>query len=364
MFKKYVSNTSAPTGTSFNESRGVRYQKYRSFLKPLLYGTYNWRVYFMNQVNSTFFDGGVSFRNKDGGDFKILSAKMFVASEIKGDIEPKNEVTITFDKKTERDVLSNERFWSDEFSFTVSEGEYFVWEWELYGDLIPYNVEPLHSSFAFENGEWIKTQAPCPAFFGIERDVKKTIAFMGDSITAGCGTECDSYTGWVARISEMIKDEYGPWNLGLGYGRCADASTLGSWLEKGLSADIVTLAYGVNDLCSGPYSLGRWSTAGELLKNIEIIVKELRNHGKEVILFSVPPFRFYGEQVYEWKCVNLALPELAKEYGCRYCCIDEALDSELWKCDYIYGDHPNAEGCSRVAEVFKKQFLVDGKWTL
>jgi hypothetical protein len=364
MFKKYVSNTSAPTGTSFNESRGVRYQRYRSFIKPLMYGTYNWRVYYMNQINSTFSDGSVSYRNKDGGEFKILSAKMFVASEIDGAVSPRGEVTVTFDGKKERDVSVNERFWSDEFSFTVSEGEFFVWEWELYGDLIPYNVEPLISSFIYEDGEWKLTEAPCPAFFGIERPVKKTVAFMGDSITAGCGTPRDKYEMWVARIAEMIKDDYASWNLGLGYGRCADCATLDCWLEKGLNADIVTLAYGVNDLCKGPYALGRWSSAGELLKNIETIVKELTRHGKEVILFSIPPFRFQGEQAYEWKCVNLALPELAKIYGCRYCNIDSALDSEMWKCDYIYGDHPNSEGCARVAEVFKSQFLVDGKWDL
>ena len=363
MFKKYVSNTAAPTGTSFCESNGERYYKFRSFLKPLVCGKFAWRVYFMNQVNSTFADGSVSWRNKSGGNFKILSAKIFACNSIDENYEPESFVRVTFDNSEAKDVLSNERFWSDEFVFEVKAGQFFCWEWELYGDEIPYNVEPLTSSFVFDNGKWTQTQAPMPALFGIDRKVKKTVAFMGDSITAGCGTGKDKYEMWSARIADMIKDEYATWNLGLGFARGDDCATLGSWFEKGKEADVIFLAYGVNDFLSGPY-LSKWASGGMMIKTIETIVKNLRSLGKEVIISSVPPFRFPESQRYEWMCVNLAIPRLAKMYGCLFFDIENVLDSEPFKSDYIYGDHPNGIGGAAVAERFKEQFFVNGIWTI
>ncbi len=363
MFKKYVSNTSAPTGTSFCESKGEKYYKFRSFLRPLVCGNLAWRVYFMNQVNSTYADGSASWRNKPGGNFKIISARIFASDSIDSATEPTKFTKITFNGEESKNVCTNERFWSDEFSFEVKEGQYFCWEWELFGDEIPYNIEPLTTSFVFEDGKWIPSAAPMPALFGIDRKVKKTIAFMGDSITAGCGTERDKYEMWAARIADMIKDEYATWNLGLGYGRGDDCATLGSWFEKGKEADVVFLAYGVNDFLAGPY-LSKWASGGMMIKTIETIVKNLRALGKEVIISSVPPFRFPDCQRDEWKCTNLAIPTLAKMYGCRFFDIESALDSEPFKCDYIYGDHPNGVGGKMVAEKFKEQFFVDGEWTI
>ena len=79
----------------------------------------------------------------------------------------------------------------------------------------------------------------------------KSVAFIGDSISQGCGTELDKYEMWVGRIGAMLKDEYAVWNLGLGYSRGSDLANNGSLLYKARQTDIAVLTYGVNDLCSG-----------------------------------------------------------------------------------------------------------------
>jgi hypothetical protein len=36
-----------------------------------------------------------------------------------------------------------------------------------------------------------------PNFIGCDKKIKKRIAFVGDSITQGCGTSLDGYAMWV-----------------------------------------------------------------------------------------------------------------------------------------------------------------------
>jgi len=206
-----------------------------------------------------------------------------------------------------------------------------------------------------------------PNFIGCDKNVRRRIAFIGDSITQGCGTTFDEYDMWVGRIGNMLKDHYAVWNLGLGFSRGSDLATWGSLFYKAKQTDIAILTYGVNDICSGKYGVGRPSTAGEIISFIEETVKRLQAEGVEVILSTVPPFRYDDSKEKEWRCLNMAIPSLAKAYGCRIYDFEASLDvsNEYLGNDYSkYGDHPNGEGGKAAAEAFKKTFFDGKDWTL
>ncbi len=61
----------------------------------------------------------------------------------------------------------------------------------------------------------------------------------------------NSYEHWNAVVAENLGSQYGFWNLGLGYGRAADAATDGAWFFKAKQNDIVVVCYGVNDIFQG-----------------------------------------------------------------------------------------------------------------
>ena len=181
------------------------------------------------------------------------------------------------------------------------------------------------------------------------------------------GTSLDGYAMWVGRIGKMLKDEYAVWNLGLGFSRGSDCATMGSLMYKAKQNDIVVLTYGVNDLLSGKYNAGKRSTAGEILSYIEAIVKELQSAGVEVILSTIPPFRYDEAPLWEWRCINMAIPTLAKIYGCRIYDFEASVDasSKPLGNDYTrYGDHPNDEGGAAAAEAFYNTFFDGKEWTL
>ena len=104
-----------------------------------------------------------------------------------------------------------------------------------------------------------------------------------------------------------------------------------------------------------------------IISYIEAIINELQSEGIEVILSTIPPFR-YDESVYrEWRCLNMAIPYLAKIYGCRIYDFEASLDAsdKVLGNDYSkYGDHPNGEGGLAAAEKFKATFFDGKEWTL
>ena len=90
MFRKYVSNTHCGTGTNYIlEFKENRRFTARAYFKCAVTGQLNHRFFFMNQVNSTFADGSVAYRNKSGGNWKILRALIADGGEIGGlDVTP------------------------------------------------------------------------------------------------------------------------------------------------------------------------------------------------------------------------------------------------------------------------------------
>ena len=124
-------------------------------------------------------------------------------------------------------------------------------------------------------------------------------------------------------------------------------------MRKAKTADIACVAYGVNDLLSGPYGLGRGASADEVLLTIETIVQKLKQNGVRVIVFTIPPFHYEKTVRATWERIDRALPPLCETWGVE--CFDFAavLDAKHPYGDVCnYGPHPNGEGGRLVCEAF------------
>ena len=390
MFRKFVSNVPSGTGTNyildFGESRRIRV---RAYLRVEMPGTFDWRIFYINSVNSTFAGGEQAYRGLPGGDFKILSARIADGGPVGGknvyELAGKaseglpelptleNAVELTFDKDASRIVHPDERIESDAVRLTVQDGHYLAFEWELEGNRIPCTPDSRTLTFV-DTGDGFKADdsqnAPLPAMFACDRPYKKRVAFIGDSITQGCGTTRDAVEMWAGRIAGMMP-ENAVWNLGLGFGRGSDTlfvpegQEYGSWLWKAVQNDVIIVAFGTNDLISGSYhkepSERRSDTAGEYLRTLSTLVGKLKNAGIDVIIATLPPFSYSEKQEDEWRAVNLAIPALAAMYGCRVYDIQAALDPthDLGN-KYPCGAHPDGHGGEIAAEYFRERFLNGG----
>jgi len=365
MFRKYVSNVPVGTGNNFIIQKGepVKFRA-RAYFRPTVYGSFTWRFFFSNTVDSTFADGRTAYRGRSGGNWRILSASLSKAPDSGNDraqdvltkAAPLTDRTaVTFDGSTARDAAPDERFWSDPVSFTVEEGSYLVWEWELEGDGIPFTPDSQLPVFTDWGSGWkFTTDCPLPALLGCDRQVRKRICFLSDSITQGCGTAINGYEMWAAKIAKALGGEYAVWNLGLGYGRGSDCASDGSsWLYKAKQCDTAVLAFGVNDLESGAYGRGRGDTAEEFLETTETIIRLLENAGVEVIAGTIPPFSFRPAMTEQWRAANLAILAFAEREGRRLFDIERALDaSPDFGNQYQYGAHPDGRGGTAAAEAF------------
>ncbi len=377
MFTKYVSNVPLGSGTNYIlDSREPRRYRVRAYLRPIMSGEFNWRIYYVNSVNSTFAGGTTAWCNRSGGKIRLLSAYLADGGAIDGRefndgaSEPETlerARRLTFDGAESCEIAPDAELWSDDVRINIPDGHYIAFEWTLEGDAIP--CTPDHRAAVFvDRGEGFAAgeslNAPLPAMFGCERPYVKRLAFLGDSITQGCGTGRNRYEMWVARISAMMP-EYAVWNLGLGYARAADAATDKCWLQKAKQNDVVVLTLGVNDLLHGSFERGRPSTAGELISDITKIIVALQSAGVEVILSLLPPFDFTEAQKLEWRAVNLAIPELARLYGCKVYNFMSPLEAGgILECRPKYGAHPDGDGGKAAAEEFYRSFHTETGWRL
>ena len=366
MFKKYVSNVPLGTGTNFI-LEGSRHVKVRAYLPVEQPGEFNWRIFYMNTVNSTFADGSVAYFDRSGGNFRIISAKL-ADGGVYGKHEPNTEpdwLLLTFNGESSLDVCPDEQIMSDPVRLCVEPGHSLAFEWELEGEDIPCTPDSQAFTYEYdENGCCPANSCPLPAMFACDRPYKKRVAFLGDSITQGCGTTRGAVEMWAGRIAMML-DGYAVWNLGLGYGRGADCAAGKSWIQKAKQNDVVIMTFGVNDILHGAYKAGHRSSAGEVDDVLEKLIRELQSAGVEVILSMIPPFEFTREQYIEWRAAELSIPRIAELYGCRVYDIESALDADDRLGDkFIYGAHPDGRGGLAAAEKFRDTFFKDGDWKI
>ena len=132
MFNKYYSNVSCGTGNNFilifGENKRI---VARSYFMPERTGEYNYRFFFQNTVNTTFAQGEIAYVNMSGGNWHICSARVGIGAEHGNTDVDISFTPVYFDGKSERDVLPDETFFSDEIRIDVPDNRYLVWEWEI-----------------------------------------------------------------------------------------------------------------------------------------------------------------------------------------------------------------------------------------
>lgn len=355
-FKKYRSNTYAGSGNQlyFNKKED-EISTGRVFYKISVGGEYNYSILFSNIMDSTFADGAVSHKNLICSSWKIHSARvgkgvffdntkdvseMTVADEkTDADVIVSDLKDITFNGEKTKTVMPGEFFSSDPIKLCYEKGEYLCLEITFSGKMIPYHEETLLPVFVKTKKGWKYSKfMPFAGMIGCDREVKARIGFLGDSITQGIGTKENSYLHWNALLSEKIGEEYAFWNLGLGYGRANDAASDGAWLYKAKQNDVIFVCFGVNDILQG-------LPEEQIKKDLEYIVDCLKKAGLKVILQTIPPFCYEGEDIGKWERLNKFIKEELKDkvdfvFDNVRCLGDKNAPS-----DALYGGHPDEEGC-------------------
>ncbi len=298
---------------------------------------------FSDNIDSTFEDGSHSRAGDTLGGWKLLFAAISVTEKPDPHVTVK-ERPLSFEGKGWKAVQKGEWFASDPLEVQGKKGDYLRLHLIFEGGKIPCLKETLLDSYRMVDGKWVfSADTPLASMIGGARKVKAKIAFLGDSITEGIGTQPGSYEGFVPQIASMLGEEYAVWNLGIGYARAADAARNGSFLLKATSCDGVVLCLGTNDLL-------QTGDPKQLIENLRSVVSLLDSAGKRLLVQALPPFDYEGEAIEKWKSVNRFIRE---ELGRKFPVFDPvpflSPDKEH---PYIavYGGHPNAEGCRKWAD--------------
>ena len=355
-FTTYVSNTVVSTGNNFYIEKAENIT-YRAYLPVEQYGELEYKFFFTNMVDSTYAKGKDAFVGKDGGAYTVSNA---VIADGGTSTEDKitNRTPVTFGGKETKEVTADESYWSDPVTMNIPEGHYMVWEWTVSGEGIPCNkMSSLTSTASSADGETFEfcDEIPLPQIIGAKRDVKHTVAAIGDSITQGCQTEQMKYEFWASKISTQLGSDVAFFNCGLGWARASDAASNENWLSRVSQYDTVIVAFGTNDIVSGKYG-GKKSSAEEIDEYLDALVSYLTENGCDVILFNAPPQNFKKTNEGIRTALNEKIPAIAEKYGAKFFDFSALLSTEDEPGKAVYGGHPNGEGGTVVADAFVKQF--------
>ena len=353
-FDQFKSNTYAGSGNQlYFEMNEDEIRTGRVFYKISVGGEYNYSMLFSNIIDSTYADGSISHKNLICESWTIHSAMIgrcrnldmseniseLVMDEENADIKVFEFKPITFDGEKSKEVMPGEFFSSDPVKCMYEKDEYLCLEMTFSGKMIPYHEETLLPVFVKENGRWKYSKfMPFAGMVGCDRKVKGQIAYLGDSITQGIGTKPNSYLHWNAILSEKLGSNYSYWNLGLGFGRANDAASDGAWLYKAKQNDIVFVCYGVNDILKN-------QPEEQIKTDLTAIVKILKNECKKVILQTIPPFDYQGEDIKKWERLNLYILTELKDKVDFVFDNTKVLGNREKPSASVYGGHPDETGC-------------------
>lgn len=341
-FKEFVSNTYAGSGNQMHFTTNDEIKTGRIFYKISVGGIFNYSLVFSNIIDSTYADGEVSHANLICDSWHIYEMKIGRCK----DFEPSDFTSLTFEGQTEKDVMPGEFYYSDPVEMEFMKDEYLCLEVIYSGNMIPYHEEAIIPSFVKDHDEWIESKyVPFASMVGCDRKVNGKIAYLGDSITQGIGTEVNSYKHWNALLSEKLGTEYSYWNLGIGYGRASDAASDGAWLYKAKQNDFVFVCFGVNDILQG-------QSEEQIKADLTRIIEILNKKGIKVVLQTIPPFDYKGENITKWNNINRYIKNvLSKKVYAFFDNVPYLGDKEKPHIA-IYGGHPNEDGCYLWAEAF------------
>lgn len=370
-FGEFKSNTYAGSSNQFYfEMNENEIRTGRVFYKISAGGKYNYSILFSNIIDSTYADGSKSHKNLICNEWTIHSLKIGKCVKFDNDkelvnmvMDDKNKnsdivvndfINITFNGQKSKEVMPGEFFSSDPVMLKFEKDEYLCLEITFSGEMIPYHEESLLPVFVKDNGEWKYSKfMPFAGMIGCDRKVKGKIAYLGDSITQGIGTKPNSYLHWNAILSEKLGSDYSYWNLGIGFGRANDAASDGAWLYKVKQNDIVFVCYGVNDILQG-------QSEEEIKTDLINIVKILKNEGKKIIIQTIPPFDYQGEDVKKWERLNLYILTELKDKVEFVFDNTKLLGKKEKPSDAMYGGHPNEKGCEIWANALFEEIREHG----
>ena len=363
LFKIYQSNSVTPSGNNYvlkSEDGESVTETFRGVFHVQEYGELEYKFYFSNNVDSTYSNGKYSYRNMPTEDYKIISAKVGTVSNLMGLGNSTNLKDVTFDGKKTREVAAGETYWSDAVTFDVPEGKFLAFEWTVEYTVIAATIS--ENTIALLNkkaGSFAATSAaPMPDLIGCKRDNALRVGFIGDSITMGVGAGSKDHQFWIAKVAKGLGTDISFWNLGLGYARANDMVNSPAWLEKAKQNDVVVICFGVNDINSGGYEVGQRNST-QIIEDIETIAKACTDAGAEVILFTTPPYAYASGRGGVWTALVKKIKTLAEEKGYKLFDFAAILGDPDDPSQYIYGDHPNAAGCTAVAEAFIASGLIE-----
>lgn len=329
---------------------------FKSYYKLRSEGEDIYKLFFVNRVDST----GNCRAEKFGDGYEICEAYAAYSPDKE---KEENMVKITFDGKNTKAVKPGEVYSADEFKFTYNPEGYLVLTFKIVTDgrkFLPSTNESASTGRVFENGKeiWWDNFTLRPAFVGIKKEKKKTVAIWGDSITQGSRTVVDAYEAWSHRIGNSMKDDISFWNLGMGWARAYDASLGGVFTQKAAMCDEVFICFGVNDIRSG----GR--SAEELIGDIEKATKMLKeiNPDIKIHLLTVPPFNMTQIEEAQRKKVNEYI-KATEGYFDIAACLESDMEGSV-KSEYMTNSddpHPNGAGGLAVFEGFKA-WRAQNKW--
>lgn len=298
-FTEYFCGTVLATGNNNGINlEGDSEYVFKSYYKLRMNGKQAFKLFFINRVEST----GNCRIGKKGDRFFIEKAYASLSYDKK---EEEQITPITFDLSESKMVEMGEEYSSDEFFFGYNKDAYMVLTFVVKTKnrvFLPATNESASTGRIIRNGEEIYSDsfALRPAFVGVKKDFKKTVCFMGDSITQGSRIPHDTYHAWVHRIGNALDESIAVWNIGMGWARAYDAAEDKVMVQKAAMCDEVFVCFGVNDLRSG----GRSSeeVIADLKKTKENILN--RNKNSKVRFLTVPPFNMTEYEESQRKLVN------------------------------------------------------------
>lgn len=322
----------------------------RVFYK-LFGGGSQYKIYFADTVFSTFADGSHSVCNTELGGWSIYGMTAGICRDCGMDVpaSPKEVLKVTFGGKDKITVSAGEEAETDVININAKSGDYLCLSYVVEGEKHPCHPEIQIPAFSFKNGAWIKdANIPVPYKVGVKRMAKKTVCFLGDSITQGIGATPNGYTHWASVAADIIGTSYAFHNLGIGYGRASDTAAEGIWLNKAKEYDVCVLCMGTNDILQG-------ATAEKTAENVLKTAFALEKAGVKVLLQAIPPFEYSEECALRQKKAN----ELLKAHFPSIFNNNDFLCENGNVAKPLYGGHPNDMGCkiwgTKIAEYIKER---------
>lgn len=349
-FEKYTSNSiGAGANQHYFEMQDGEIRTARAYFKIAHGGEFEYSLLFSGILDGNY--RRISYANEPCGGWmihggRIGKCKFIPATDrldllvMERDIVTEWLCEMTFDGGMSEKAVGAELFSTDPARLSFEAGEFIAVELTFSGKRIPCHPESLLPIYKKVGDVWeYSVNMPVPAMIGCDRAVSERVAFLGDSITQGCGSGFNAYQHWNAILADRIGGDRAFWNIGIGYGTATSAASDGVWLSKAKESDTVFLCFGVNDINS-------FHTADEVISDISTIIDLLRAAGCRIILQTVPPFDYPEGKREVWLAVNEAIKnELAEKVAAVFDCVpllsESAEHPEITK----YGGHPDATGC-------------------